>query len=156
MALVRWEPFREVESLQRQLNRLFDDIAPTGRRGEEGIAFIPSAEIEETRDAVHLKVEVPGVDAEDLDVQVSPEAVSISGERKSEIKTEERGITRTEFRYGRFQRVIPLPTRVQHDQVQAEYKDGILKLRLPKAEEDRNKVVKVNLGDGHRGNGQGQ
>lgn len=156
MALVRWEPFREVESLQRQLNRLFDEIAPTGRRGEEGIAFIPSAEIEETRDAVHLKVEVPGVDAEDLDVQVSPEAVSISGERKSEIKTEERGITRTEFRYGRFQRVIPLPTRVQHDQVQAEYKDGILKLRLPKAEEDRNKVVKVNLGDGHRGNGQGQ
>jgi HSP20 family protein len=156
MALVRWEPFREVESLQRQFNRLFDEIAPTGRRGEEGIAFIPSAEIEETRDAVHLKVEVPGVDAEDLDVQVSPEAVSISGERKSEIKTEERGITRTEFRYGRFQRVIPLPTRVQHDQVQAEYKDGILKLRLPKAEEDRNKVVKVNLGDGHRGNGQGQ
>lgn len=152
MALVRWEPFREVESLQRQLNRLFDEIAPTGRRGEEGIAFIPSAEIEETRDAVHLKVEVPGVDSKDLDVQVSPEAVSISGERKLEIKTEERGITRTEFRYGRFQRVIPLPTRVQHDQVQAEYKDGILKLRLPKAEEDRNKVVKVNLGDGHRGN----
>lgn len=156
MALVRWEPFREVESLQRQLNRLFDEIAPTGCRGEEGNAFIPPAEIEETPDAVHFKVEVPGVDPKDLDVQVSPEAVSISGERKSEIKTEERGITRTEFRYGRFQRVIPLPTRVQHDQVQAEYKDGILKLRLPKAEEDRNKVVKVNLGDGHRGNGQGQ
>jgi len=156
MALVRWEPFREVESLQRQLNRLFDEIAPTSRRGEEGIAFIPSAEIEETPDGVHLKVEVPGVDPKDLDVQVSPEAVSISGERKSEIKTEERGITRTEFRYGRFQRVIPLPTRVQHDQVQAEYKDGILKLRLPKAEEDRNKVVKVNLGNQHRGNGQGQ
>lgn len=156
MALARWEPFREVESLQRQLNRLFDEIAPTGRRGEEGITFIPPAEVEETSDAVHLKVEVPGVDPKDLDVQVSPEAVSISGERKSEIKTEERGITRTEFRYGRFQRVIPLPIRVQHDQVQAEYKDGILKLRLPKAEEDRNKVVKVNLGDGHRGNGQGQ
>ncbi|MUG91264.1 Hsp20 family protein [Scytonema sp. UIC 10036] len=156
MALVRWEPFREVESLQRQLNRLFDEIAPTGRREEEGIAFIPSAEIQETPDAVHLKVEIPGVDPKDLDVQVSPEAVSISGERKLEIKTEERGITRTEFRYGRFQRVIPLPTRVQHDQVQAEYKDGILKLRLPKAEEDRNKVVKVNLGDEHRSNGQGQ
>lgn len=156
MALVRWEPFREVESLQRQLNRLFDEIAPTGRRDEEDIAFIPSAEIQETPDAVHLKVEVPGVDPKDLDVQVSPEAVSISGERKSEIKTEERGITRTEFRYGRFQRVIPLPTRVQHDQVQAECKDGILKLRLPKAEADKNKVVKVNLGDGHRGNGQGQ
>nr|WP_292739925.1 hypothetical protein [Nostoc sp. JL31] len=70
MALVRWEPFREVESLQRQLNRLLDEIAPTGRRGEEGIAFIPSAEIEETPDAVHLKVEVPGVDPKDLDVQV--------------------------------------------------------------------------------------
>ncbi|MBH8573225.1 Hsp20/alpha crystallin family protein [Nostocaceae cyanobacterium CENA369] len=156
MALVRWEPFREIETLQRQMNRLFDEIVPTSRTAEEGIAFIPPAEIQETPDAIHLKVEIPGLDRNDLDVHVSPEAVSISGDRKSEIKTEEKGITRTEFRYGRFQRVIPLPARVQHDQVQAEYKDGILKLRLPKAEEHRNKVVKVNLGDGHRGNGQRQ
>lgn len=146
MALIRWEPLREVDTLQRQMNRLFDDFLPTTRAGRNGMAFIPPAEIEETADAVHLKLEVPGMDAKDLDVQVSAEAVSITGERKSETKTDEKGWTRSEFHYGKFERVIPLPTRVQNDQVQAEYKDGILKVVLPKAEAEKNKVVKVNLG----------
>ncbi|MGB6170002.1 MAG: Hsp20 family protein, partial [Geitlerinemataceae cyanobacterium] len=59
---------------------------------------------------------------------------------------EENGMTRTEFRYGKFQRVIPLPARIENTQVKAEYKDGVLKMSLPKAEEEKNKVVKVNLG----------
>ncbi|WP_448565066.1 Hsp20/alpha crystallin family protein [Trichothermofontia sp.] len=146
MALVRWEPFREIDTLQRQMNRLFDELIPTVRETGSGIAFVPPAEMEETADAIHLKLEVPGMDAKDLDVQVSADSVSITGERKSETKTEEKGMTRTEFRYGKFQRVIPLPVRVQNTNVQAEYKDGILKLMLPKAEEEKNKVVKVNLG----------
>ncbi|MBD2431236.1 MULTISPECIES: Hsp20/alpha crystallin family protein [Fischerella] len=146
MALVRWEPFREIDTLQRQMNRLFDELMPTVRETANGITFVPAAEMEETPDAIHLKLEVPGMDAKDLDVQVSADSVSIMGERKSETKTEEKGMTRTEFRYGKFQRVIPLPARVQNTNVQAEYKDGILKLTLPKAEEEKNKVVKVNLG----------
>lgn len=146
MALIRWEPLREVDTLQRQMNRLFDDLLPTTRVTRDDMAFIPPAEIEETPDAVHLKLEIPGMDAKDLDVQVSAEAVSISGERKSETKTEEKGIARTEFHYGKFERVVPLPARIQNDKVQSEYKDGILKLVLPKAEEEKNKVVKVNLG----------
>jgi HSP20 family protein len=146
MALVRWEPFREIDTLQRQMNRLFDELMPATREAGNGIAFVPPAEMEETPDAIHLKLEVPGMDAKDLDVQVSADSVSITGERKSETKTEEQGMTRTEFRYGKFQRVIPLPARVQNTNVQAEYKDGILKLTLPKAEEEKNKVVKVNLG----------
>ncbi|MEA5570203.1 Hsp20/alpha crystallin family protein [Calothrix sp. UHCC 0171] len=146
MALVRWQPFREIDTLQRQMNRLFDEILPITTETRDGITFVPSAEIEETPDAIHLKLEVPGMDAKDLDVQVSAEAVSITGERKSESKTEEKGMTRTEFRYGRFERVIPLSTRIQNDKVEAEYKDGILKLTLPKAEAEKNKVVKVNLG----------
>ncbi|MBF2073197.1 MAG: Hsp20/alpha crystallin family protein [Synechococcales cyanobacterium C42_A2020_086] len=146
MALVRWEPFREIETLQRQMNRLFDELMPTVRETGNGIAFVPPAEMEETPDAIHLKLEIPGIDAKDLDVQVSAESVSITGERKSETKTEEQGMTRTEFRYGKFQRMIPLPARVQNNNVQAEYKDGILKLTLPKSEEEKNKVVKVHLG----------
>ncbi|PLZ91043.1 Hsp20/alpha crystallin family protein [Fischerella thermalis] len=146
MALVRWEPFREIDTLQRQMNRLFDELMPTVRETANGITFVPPAEMEETPDAIHLKLEVPGMDAKDLDVQVSADSVSIMGERKSETKTEEKGMTRTEFRYGKFQRLIPLPARVQNTNVQAEYKDGILKLTLPKAEEEKNKVVKVNLG----------
>jgi HSP20 family protein len=146
MALVRWEPFREIDTLQRQMNRLFDELMPTAREAGNSITFVPAAEMEETPDAIHLKLEVPGMDAKDLDVQVSADSVSITGERKSETKTEEKGMTRTEFRYGKFQRMIPLPARVQNTNVQAEYKDGILKLTLPKAEEEKNKVVKVNLG----------
>jgi len=146
MALVRWEPFREIDTLQRQMNRLFDELMPTAREAGNSITFVPAAEMEETPDAIHLKLEVPGMDAKDLDVQVSADSVSITGERKSETKTEEKGMTRTEFRYGKFQRIIPLPARVQNTNVQAEYKDGILKLTLPKAEEEKNKVVKVNLG----------
>lgn len=146
MVLVRWEPFREIEALQRQMNRLFDELMPTDREGARSITFVPPAEMEETPDAIHLKIEIPGMDAKDLDVQVSAESVSITGERKSETKTEDKGMTRTEFRYGKFQRVIPLPARVQNTNVQAEYKDGILKLTLPKVEEEKNKVVKVKVG----------
>ena len=145
MALVRWAPFSEINSLQKELNRLFDPLAPrtTDRLGS---AFVPAAEMEETSEAIQLKLEVPGMDAKDIDIQVSAEAVSISGERKTETKTEEKGTIRSEFRYGSFRRVIPLPARVQNTNVNAEYKDGVLNLTLPKAEEEKNKVVKVNLG----------
>ena len=147
MALVRWEPLREFVGLQRDMNRLFDSLARTGDSGlGSNIAFIPAAEIQETPEAIHLKLEVPGMEAQDLDVQVTAEAVSINGERKSETKTEEKGVTRSEFRYGSFRRVIPLPARIKNDQVQAQYKNGVLSLTLPKAEAEKNKVVKVNLG----------
>ena len=147
MALIRWEPYREINSLQREMNRLFDDmVRTTANGGNGGVAFIPPAEMQETPEAIYLKLEVPGLEAPDLDVPVTAEAVSISGERKEETKTEEKGMTRTEFRYGKFQRVIPLSTRIQNDKVQAEYKNGILSLTLPKAEAEKNKVVKVNIG----------
>ncbi len=147
MALVRLDPFREVEGLQQEMNRLFDDFFPTQRRGW-GVAttFAPAAELEETADAYLLKLELPGMKKEDLDIQVTAEAVSVSGERKSEIKSEDQGMTRTEFRYGKFQRVIPLPNRIDHQNVTANYTDGILNLTLPKAESEKSKVVKVNIG----------
>ena len=148
MAIVRWDPFREIESLQREMNRLFDSVStgtPTTTNRVNGYSFVPAAEMTETEDAVHLKLEIPGMEAKDLDIQVTADSVAISGERRSETKTEENGMTRSEFRYGKFQRVIPLPTRVQNNSVQAEYKDGILVLNLPKAEEEKNKVVKVSL-----------
>ncbi len=145
MSLMRWEPFSEIDSIQKEMNRMFDSIA-SRTTDKWGSAFVPAAEMEETSEAIHLKLEVPGLDAKDIDIQVSAEAVSISGERKSETKTEEKGMTRSEFRYGSFRRIIPLPVRVQNTSVNAEYKDGILNLTLPKAEEEKNKVVKVNVG----------
>ncbi|CCI01648.1 Hsp20/alpha crystallin family protein [Microcystis aeruginosa] len=147
MALIRWEPFREVESLQKEMNRLLDRIVPTdvGNGEKVGLSFIPAAEMTETPEAVQLKLEIPGMEAKDLNVEVTADSLTISGERKSEIKTEEEGFTRTEFRYGKFHRVIPLPVQVDNNNVTAEYKDGILNLTLPKAEEEKNKVVKVSI-----------
>lgn len=147
MSLVRWQPFREIETLQREMNHLFDDVFSPLNRGENAhLSRIPAAELEEAEDAYHLKLEVPGLEAEDLNIEVTADAVSVRGERKSETKTDEKGITRTEFRYGKFQRVIPMPGRINNQNVSAEYKNGIVNLTLPKAEEEKNKVVKVNLG----------
>ena len=148
MAIVHYNPWREMSSLQRQLNRLFDDVLTPDSWGEfSNLSKVPAAELTETKDAVHLKLEVPGMEAKDLNIQVTVDHVSISGERKSESKSEENGRTRSEFRYGKFSRVIPLPVRIQNTNVTAEYKDGILNLTLPKSEEEKNKVVKVNLGE---------
>lgn len=148
MALMRWAPFREVEGLQRDMNRLFDSLATQGERdrGLNDLAFMPAAEMQETPDAVQLRLEVPGINAQDLDIQVTQEAVSISGERKTQTQTAEKGVTRSEFQYGRFRRVIPLPARVKNDQTQANYQDGILTLTLPKMDAEKNKAFKVNLG----------
>ncbi|MGB5633865.1 MAG: Hsp20/alpha crystallin family protein [Waterburya sp.] len=146
MALVRYNPWQEMNSLQRQLNRLFDDaLTPANWDDFGNFSKIPAAELTEKDDALYLKLEVPGMEAKDLDIQVMADRVAISGERKSETKSEENGRTRSEFRYGKFQRVIPLPARIQNTNVTADYKDGILNLTLPKSEEEKNKVVKVNL-----------
>lgn len=146
MALIRWQPFREIDTWQREMNRLIDRMSVPANWEDMGTAFVPAAELSQTPEAIHLKLEIPGIEAKDLDVQVTPESVSISGERKSETHTEEDGMTRTEFHYGKFQRVIPLPARIDNTNVEADYKDGILKLVLPKAEEEKNKVIKVDLG----------
>ena len=146
MAIVRYSPWSEMDSLQRQLNRVFNDILPSTSSTEFGnFSHIPAAELSETENALILKLEVPGMKPADINIEARAKSISISGERKSEIKSEAEGKTRSEFRYGSFQRVIPLPVRIQNTEVKAEYKNGILHLTLPKAEAEKNKVVKVNL-----------
>lgn len=145
MTLIRWNPWQEFNTIQRKINHLFDeDTLPTAF-WDRGLSRVPAAELKETEDAIHLKLELPGIEAKDLDLQVTENAVYLSGERKSETKSEEKGVIKSEFHYGKFQRVIPLPARIQNTNVTADYKDGILNLTLPKAEEEKNKVVKVNL-----------
>jgi HSP20 family protein len=149
--LERWEPFREVEGLKHEMDRLLERLGRTeGERlmpmgNGERFMIVPSAEMKETPEEIHLKLEIPGLEAKDLDIEVTEQSVSISGERKSETKTEEQGMVRSEFRYGKFQRIIPLPARIKNDVVNAEYKDGILTLTLPKAEEEKHKTVKVSV-----------
>lgn len=145
MALIRWEPLREVDTLQREMNRLFEDFLPTASRHNGELAFAPAVELHETPDVVTLKLEAPGLEAKDLDIQVTAESVMISGERKSETKSEEKGVIRSEFRYGKFQRVIPMPAPIDNQKVKADYNHGVLTLTLPKLEDEKSKVVKVNL-----------
>ena len=148
MAIVRYNPWHEMNALQRQLNHLFNaSLNGEGWDNFGNWSSFPTAEITEKDDAFHLKLEVPGMEAKDLDIQVMADRVAVAGERKSVTESEENGTTRSEFRYGKFQRVIPLPARIQNTNVTAEYKDGILNLTLPKSEEEKNKVVKVNLGE---------
>jgi HSP20 family protein len=106
MAIMRWEPFREIDSIQQQMNQLFDRMMTStdgGTRQSSGMSFVPAAEIHETENEVKLHMEVPGVEAKDLDIKVTEDAVAITGERKSKIENDDKGMRRSEFRYGRFQ-----------------------------------------------------
>lgn len=144
MVLVRYNPWQEVDTLQRQLNKIFNsDLESNSRQNMNNTSIVPAAELTEKEDALLLKLEIPGMKSEDLDIQVMADRVSISGERKSLEEANDK--TQSEFRYGKFQRVISLPIRIQNTNVSAQYKDGILYLTLPKSEAEKNKVVKVSL-----------
>ena len=145
MALIRWQPFHEMDALQRDMNRMFETLASNDRDSMRQ-SFLPLAEMEQTEDAVHLRIEVPGMNADDLDVQVTKEAVMITGERKTNFKSAKNGMTRSEFRYGKFSRTIPLPMPIDNNRVQGDYQDGILTLELPKLQKQEDKVTKVKIG----------
>lgn len=147
MALIRWQPFRELDEMQQEMNRLFDNFGFNSSLAQKDnfTNFVPPAEMEESEDAIQVRLEVPGMNPDDLDVQVNAESISIRGERKSESTTEDKGIKRSEFRYGTFQRVIPLSSRINQNDVQANYNNGVLELTLPKAEEEKQKAVKVKV-----------
>ncbi len=141
--LVRyWQPFQEMETLARQLDRLFDDLE--GNRQEQ-LTWAPAMELQDTGEALVLRAQIPGVDAKDVDIQVAKQSVAISGEYRQEHKTEEKGYFKSEFRYGKFHRTVKLPVAVDNTQVTADYANGVLTLTLPKHVEVRNQVVKVNL-----------
>ena len=138
-----WEPFGEIDTLRKEMNNLLEQFTSNLPNNGDGLAFMPSAEMDETDKAIHLKLEVPGMQADDLDIQVMDDSISIKGERKSETKTEVIGRFRSEFHYGKFERLIPMPSSIDKEQVVAEYKDGVLNLTIPKAEETEKESVKV-------------
>ncbi len=151
MALIRWEPFRDMEILRRQMDQIFSEMTADERSNSDispapRTAWVPAVELSDHGSKLLLRAEIPGVESKDLDVQVTQDAVSIAGEHHYQESTNSNGKIRSEFRYGKFQRIIPLPSKVQHQQVQADLKDGILTLSLPKLETEQNKVFKVSFG----------
>ncbi len=143
MVLIRWQPMPEMEALRRQMDRVFEEMVDVKREAQA--TWQPAVELQDTEENIILRAQIPGVEAKDLDINVAKGAVEVAGERHYENKDSKRGYFRSEFRYGKFQRVIALPVAVQNDQVQAQFKDGILTLTLPKVTEARRQVVKVNL-----------
>ncbi|MCA2653661.1 Hsp20/alpha crystallin family protein [Microcystis sp. M061S2] len=136
MAFTLYSPFLEINSVQRQIDQLFQEVLPT-----TSLVSRPPVEISVNEDSVQLKIELPGMDIKDIDVEVSKQMVAINGQRERPAEVE-----KSEFYYGKFSRLITLPVEVQNSQVTANYQDGILYLTLPKASAEKNKVVKVNLG----------
>lgn len=147
MALMRLQPIYGLNTFKRDFDRMFDQLSNLTWEGLDANSQTPAIELKETDTDVILRAEVPGMSAENLDVQVTRNAVAITGENRHEQQSETKGYFHSEFRYGRFQRIVPLPAKVENDQVKAEFKDGILTLTLPKAADERRKVVKVNLGE---------
>ena len=137
-----WQPFQEFNTVKQQLDQLFDEFssaeaAPT--------TWTPAVSLVESEDALMLHVQLPGVDADKIDVQASREVVAISGDRVNPELGEGEKLRRNEFRYGSFRRVVSLPVAIDPKDVTADYEAGILVLTLPKAEDERNKVVKVSV-----------
>lgn len=143
MALVHWQALSEMERMRHQFDRMFGELAGFGNSSQPQTE--PAIEILNGEDNLTLKVEVPGIKAEDLDIGVSSDGVVIRGERRYENADQGNHWHHSDFSYGRFERSIRLPQPVQNDGVQADYKDGILTLTLPKLEDGRNRVFKVNL-----------
>ena len=138
MAIIRWDPFREMTQVQNQLNRLVDQV--WGGRQE---SWLPAVDVFDTKDAVVLKAELAGMDPDDIQIEVEDNVLTIKGERRFEEKVDEERYYRVERRFGSFQRSLALPQGVRTDEIGASYDDGILTVSVPKTEEEKPKRIEV-------------
>ncbi len=140
--IIRWDPFRELESLKREMEKLFDSFL-SERRFDKEFPWSPAIEVKEIPDRYVFKVDVPGVKKEDLKIEVSDNVLSISGERKQETEEKEAQYYRREILYGFFQRSIQLPTNVDADKISARLEDGVLTIEIPKTEQARAREIPI-------------
>jgi HSP20 family protein len=146
--LTRWDPFRELQSLQNRMNRLFEEQSGSQEALMTSGAFVPPVDIYEEQHGLQLKLEVPGIDEKDLDIKVENNVLTVSGERKFEKEQKEENFHRIERRYGSFTRSFTLPQAVDTGNITADYNNGVLTIRLAKREEAKPKQIKVNIGQG--------
>lgn len=154
MALVRWDPTREVDVLQSDMNRLFDAFFQgRGGRALGGGAqrWIPPMDLTEAGGEYVLRADLPGLTKEDIDIQVKDDVLTISGERKSEHHDNGEGFYRVERSFGRFSRSLDLPTGVEATSVSAEFNNGVLEVRVPKPAEAQPTKVQIGNGEGSEG-----
>ena len=146
MTLTKWDPFRDLVTLQDRMNRLFDESVRNVRTGDEALSsatWSPAVDIYETANEVVVKAELPEVNQSDIDIQVENNTLTLRGERKLDKETKQENFHRIERAYGVFSRSFTLPSTVDQERIKADYKDGILRISLPKREASKPKQIKV-------------
>jgi HSP20 family protein len=147
MAIVRRSPLRDMDIFQNRLRRMFDDFTPEWPAFREPSAmsqWAPSVDVYETQNDIVVKAELPGVESKDVDVSFENNILTIRGERQMDEEVKEDNYHRVECNYGSFTRSFSLPTTVDENKVKAEFKNGILKITLPKREQAKRKQITVN------------
>ncbi|MEW6376809.1 MAG: Hsp20/alpha crystallin family protein [Thermodesulfobacteriota bacterium] len=142
-----WRPFKELERMRREMDRLWDSFFEERprRKGEEVSEWLPSLDVSETKNDVVVKADLPGIDPKDIDISLSEGVLTIKGEKKQEREEKEENYHLIERSYGTFARTIRLPREVQSDKINASYKNGILRVTLPKSEEAKKKEIKIKV-----------
>jgi HSP20 family protein len=150
MALIRWEPVTELNTIQNEMNRLFntffDQPAPTARGGAPSRRWIPAMDLIETADHYVLRADLPGLSDDDVNVQLEDNVLTISGERKTQPEPHEEGYYRIERAFGSFARSLTLPDGVDPAAVQGHFDRGVLEIRIPKPEQKKPRQVQISLG----------
>jgi HSP20 family protein len=140
-AVVRFDPFRDITSLRDEMNRLFSRTL--GEGASAGSAWTPAVDIFDTAEAIVLKAELPGLTPDDIDIEVDDNVLTIKGERRFEDKVEEGRYYRLERAYGQFSRSVTLPQGVKADEISASFDQGVLEVRVPKADEVKPRKISV-------------
>jgi HSP20 family protein len=144
-SVVRFDPFRDITSLRDEMNRLF--TRTLGDSGSGVASWTPAVDVFDTADAIVLRAEVPGLTTDDFDIEVDGDVLTLSGERTFEESVEEGRYHRIERSYGRFARSVTLPQNVKADEISAHLDDGVLTVRVPKADEVRPRRIAVTAGE---------
>jgi HSP20 family protein len=153
MAIVRWDPTRELDSLQGEMNRLFSTFfdSPTKAGGNGGSRrWIPSMDLVETQDHFVLKADLPGMSENEVNIELENNVLTISGERKTEHEEQHEGYYRLERATGTFSRALTLPEGIDADAVTAAFDNGVLTVRIPKPEQAKPRKVKIGVGTGNQ------
>jgi HSP20 family protein len=150
MALVRWDPIREIDTLQGEMNRLFSSFfdTPTSRGGNGSAArrWLPAMDLVETGEHFVLKADLPGLTEADVNIEVENNVLTVSGERKTESEEKHEGFYRLERATGAFSRSLTLPEGIDADAVKATFDNGVLEVRIPKPVQAKPRRVQIGVG----------
>jgi HSP20 family protein len=143
MALVRWDPIRELDSLQGDMNRLFDRFFDSRAPNGTSRRWIPAMDLVETGDHLVLRGDLPGMTEDDVDIEIKDHVLTVSGERKAENEEQGEGYHRVERAFGSFSRSMTLPQGIDPEKVDAKFENGVLEVRVPKPAEAKPTRVQI-------------